>query len=79
MHQYANIKSPLKNESGIALPLVLMIMLILILFGTTAYTASQSSLKQSKNLEKNLECKYLARSAVDATKEAWTSKWIRQP
>ena len=79
MHLFTRQEIHLKNESGLALPLVLMIMLILILFGTAAYTASQSSLKQSTNLEKNLECKYLARSAVDATKEAWTSKWIANP
>ncbi len=67
------------NQSGIALPLVLMLLIVLSILGTAAYTASQSSLKQSSLLETNLKCKYLARSAVDATKEAWTAKWIEDP
>lgn len=79
MRSYFKSKSALSNENGIALPLVLMIMIILVLFGTAAYTASQSSLLQSTNLEKNLECRYLARSAVDATKEAWTARWVADP
>lgn len=78
-NQFGDQKSHLKNEAGIALPLVLITMLILVIFGTTAYTASQSSLLQSTNLERNLECRYLARSAVDATREAWTHKWLTEP
>ena len=71
--------SMLSNNSGIALPLVLMVMLVLILFGTAAYTASQSSLKQSVRLDPTLQCKYLARSAVDATKEAWKAQYLIDP
>jgi len=72
-------KSMFCNNSGIALPLVLMVMLILILFGTASYTASQSSLKQSVRLDPTLQCKYMARSAVDATKEAWKAKYLNDP
>lgn len=72
-------KSMLTDDSGIAMPLVLMVMLILILFGTAAYTASQSSLKQATRLDPTLQCKYLARSAVDATKENWTAQWLNNP
>jgi Tfp pilus assembly protein PilX len=67
------------DQSGIALPLVLMVLIVLTILGTAGWTASQSSLKQSSLLETNLQCKYLARSAVDATKEAWTAKWIEDP
>lgn len=67
------------DQRGIALPLVLMLLIVLSILGTAAWTASQSSLKQSSLLETNLKCKYLARSAVDATKEAWTAKWIEDP
>ena len=75
----ARQKSPLLNNSGIALPLVLMLLVVFTLLGTTAYTASQSSLKQSARLNPDLQCKYLARSAVDATKEAWTAKFLADP
>lgn len=67
------------DQRGIALPLVLMLLIVLSILGTAAWTASQSSLKQSSLLETNLKCKYLARSAVDATKEAWTARWIEDP
>ncbi|NLB54105.1 MAG: hypothetical protein GX808_14370 [Syntrophomonadaceae bacterium] len=79
MKLYSKSKSALSNDNGIALPLVLMIMIILVLFGTAAYTASQSSLKQSMRLDPTLQCKYLARSAVDATKENWISQWRYDP
>ena len=72
-------QSHLLNSSGIALPLVLMLLVVFTLVGTAAYTASQSSLKQSARLNPNLQCKYLARSAVDATKEAWTAKFLDDP
>lgn len=72
-------QSHLLNSSGIALPLVLMLLVVFTVVGTAAYTASQSSLKQSARLNPNLQCKYLARSAVDATKEAWTAKFLDDP
>ncbi len=72
-------RSPLANESGIALPLVLMLLVIFTLLGTAAYTASQASLKQTTILRPNLQAKYLARSAVDATIAAWTDEWINSP
>jgi len=78
-NRWARQKSPLLNNSGIALPLVLMLLVVFTLLGTTAYTASQSSLKQSTRLNPDLRCKYLARSAVDATKEAWTAKFLADP
>ncbi len=78
-NRWARQKSPLLNNSGIALPLVLMLLVVFTLLGTTAYTASQSSLKQSTRLNPDLQCKYLARSAVDATKEAWTAKFLADP
>jgi len=56
-----------------------MLLVVFTLLGTTAYTASQSSLKQSTRLNPDLRCKYLARSAVDATKEAWTAKFLADP
>lgn len=71
-------KSPLLDNSGIVLPLVLMLLVVFTLLGTAAYTASQSSLKQVTQLNPNLQAKYLARSAVDATKEAWTDRWIQR-
>lgn len=78
-NRWARQKSPLLNNSGIALPLVLMLLVVFTLLGTAAYTASQSSLKQSTRLNPDLRCKYLARSAVDATKEAWTAKFLTDP
>lgn len=78
-NRWARQESPLLNNSGIALPLVLMLLVVFTLLGTAAYTASQSSLKQATRLNPNLEAKYLARSAVDATKEAWTAKFLDDP
>ena len=75
----AEKKSLLLNNSGIALPLVLMLLVVFTLLGTAAYTASQSSLKQTTMLRPNLQAKYLARSAVDATIAAWTDEWINSP
>ena len=74
-----NPRSPLANDSGIALPLVLMLLVVITLLGTAAYTASQASLKQTTMLRPNLQAKYLARSAVDATIAAWTDEWINSP
>ena len=78
-NRWVRQKSPLLNNYGIALPLVLMLLVVFTLLGTAAYTASQSSLKQSTRLNPDLRCKYLARSAVDATKEAWTAKFLANP
>lgn len=79
MNKPCKPRSPLSNDSGIALPLVLMLLVVFTLLGTAAYTASQSSLKQAARLNPNLQCKYLARSAVDATIAAWTDEWINRP
>lgn len=67
------------DQRGLALPLVLMLLIVLSILGTAAWTASQSSLKQAAMLKPQLQAKYLARSAVDATKEAWTAKWLANP
>lgn len=64
------------DQRGIALPLVLMLLIVLSVLGTAAWQASQSSLLQSSRLEPTKRAEYLARSAVDATKEAWTDAWI---
>lgn len=64
------------NQSGIALPLVLMVLIVLTILGTAAWTASQSSLAQATRLEPAKRAEYLARSAVDATKEAWIVAWL---
>lgn len=64
------------NQNGIALPLVLMLLAVLTILGTAAWQASQSSLKQVTALGSNMQAEYLARSAVDATKEAWTARWM---
>jgi Tfp pilus assembly protein PilX len=67
------------DQSGIALPLVLMVLIVLTILGTAGWTASQSSLKQASALRPHLQAEYLARSAVDATKEAWTARWLANP
>lgn len=77
-NRWAKKKSSLLNNSGIALPLVLMLLVVFTLLGTAAYSASQSSLKQATRLNPDLQAKYLAYSAVDATKEAWTDRWIQR-
>lgn len=79
MRLYSKSKSALSNDNGIALPLVLMVMLLLIIFGVVAYNASQSSLLQASQLHPSLQAKYLARSAVDATVAAWTDEWVNNP
>lgn len=76
---FVNSHRTLKNQGGWALPLVLMLMVVFTLLGTAAYHASQSSLMQAARLHPTLQCKYLARSAVDATKEAWSAKWLADP
>lgn len=77
--QFLEPKSPLMNEHGIALPLVLIILVLFSILSIAAYNASQSSLLQAQRLNPNLRCKYLARSAVDATIEAWSDKWMANP
>lgn len=72
-------RSLLHNERGIAMPLVLMLLIVLSVFGIAAYIGSQSSLQQTLMLRPNLKAKYLARSAVDATIAAWTDEWINNP
>lgn len=67
------------DQRGIALPLVLMLLIVLSILGTAAWTASQSSLKQAAILNPQLQAKYLARSAVDATISAWTEEWYADP
>lgn len=72
-------KSYLKDDSGVALVLVLIVMFVLIVLGTAAYNISQSSLKQAVIKKSNLQAEYLARSAVDATKEAWSAEVVKDP
>ena len=67
------------DQSGIALPLVLMVLIVLTILGTAGWTASQSSLKQASALRPHLQAEYLARSAVDATISAWTEEWYADP
>lgn len=74
-----HIISKSHEENGWVLPLVLMLVLVFTLLGTAAYTATQSSLKQAQKLIPAKQAEYLARSAVDATKDAWTVKWLDDP
>lgn len=76
---FINRQSHLRNDSGLAMPLVIMLLLVISILGLAAYTGSQSSLKQAAMLRPNLQAEYLARSAVDATIAAWTDEWINSP
>lgn len=76
---FINRQSHLKKDSGLAMPLVIMLLLVISILGLAAYTGSQSSFKQAAMLRPNLQAEYLARSAVDATIAAWTDEWINSP
>ncbi|MEW5922009.1 MAG: pilus assembly PilX N-terminal domain-containing protein [Bacillota bacterium] len=69
------MKNLLKNEKGLALPLVLIVMLILTLLGTALWHYSTSEAMQVSQYEKRLQAHYLARSGAESL-AAWINDHI---
>lgn len=56
----------LLNNKGSALPMVLTVLIIVIIFSVTALTIGSASIKQAENQELRLQAYYLARSGANA-------------
>src|SRR5665648_1129800 len=55
----------IKNERGMALALVIMVMTVLIILGASILTSSLTETKFSVANEKNLQAEYLAKEGAD--------------
>ena len=57
---------PLKNEKGMALVTVIMVMAVMVILGTVVLSLSMSDTSFAKNQEQNLQAEYIARGGADA-------------
>jgi len=60
-----------KNEKGWAMPLALMLVFVVSLLGTALWQYSMTEVKRVERETKRLQAHYLARSGVEATRQAW--------
>lgn len=56
----------LKNEKGLALPTVLMVMLVMTLLGTALWHYSMNGIQQASRNQKKMQAYYIARAGADA-------------
>lgn len=61
----------LRNNKGITMAIVIMVMLVLFLIGTAFISVSAYQTTQSVNQDKGMNAHYLARAGAEAALEAW--------
>lgn len=61
----------LRNENGLAMPLVLVVLIVLVLLGTAIWQYSIADTQHVYRDEQRMKAHYMARAGADAALEAW--------
>lgn len=73
MKKYLNDLNTIKDEQGASLVFVLMVMLVVLIFSTSAMAIFSANLKQAKQQQDRLEAYYLSYSGIEMAFESLIS------